>query len=172
MRLNRVIQTLREAQYQPDPDAPAEGEIRNDRWVQSHDRLLLRALRRWLGWPSDARLHVGALLRGEGLSPPSGSGKQMRAEAAALLWELQNRSRPNDKPLYRGDLQAPPRLTLSSWTESEKTAKEFAHRASPRFGKVYRAEPGTLRGLCLADYIPGYHRQYGEDEWIILQGLE
>ena len=148
--------------YHPDDTAPEQGEFRSDRWAQQHDALLLAALRRWVGSPEDARLHIADLLKNPSLDAPSGSGKRFRAEAAALLWELKNRSKTNSMILYRGAGEFI-HGGVMSWSDSSRVAKGFAAQNA---GRLHQAAPGTLTGIRIADYLDDSR---GEQEWIIIR---
>jgi hypothetical protein len=58
--------------------------------------------------------------------PGSGSGKHMRAQAAALLWELENRPQTSPKRLYRGSHVEP--RGFQAWTESRRVARHWAKK--------------------------------------------
>ncbi len=66
-----------------------------------HDQHVRDALWSLKGSYSDLHVHMDDERSGAPL-PSSGSGKTMRARAASLLWELDNRGKSNPKPLYRG----------------------------------------------------------------------
>ncbi len=151
--------------YRPDPDAPADGEwVFEDgvavRWRQDHSELVAEALRRWKGWPSDAQIHMREEREGQP-QPSSGSGKQLRAQGAALLWELTYRSRPSSRALHRGAHKAPG--GFAAWSERKAVAR---HWASLNGGEIMTLEPGQARGLRIADYaVSGLDES--EREWII-----
>ncbi len=149
--------------YRPDFDAPAEGEWRWSEsgepvWVQQHDALVGDAIHSWKGWPSDMRIHMQNEADGEP-QPRSGSGKQMRARAAALLWELNNASKPSPTPLFRGSHVEP--VGLQSWTTRKSIARLWAGRA----GTIFRLPPGA-KGLRVSDY-----RHDVESEWLVMDPL-
>lgn len=157
--------------YAPDPDAPEKGEFLMEpapnfdgtmgqaatEWRQSHDELLKYALHSWKGWPSVMQIHMADEREGKP-QPSSGSGKQMRAAAAALNWELEKRSRINDVTLYRGASEESD--NWRPWTSSKRVAqgriKDFPS------GQLLEAPPGTMMGLVWSEYMGDDH----EDEWI------
>ena len=171
--------------YQPDPDAPEEGEFvmgpPSERdvaigralgledpeapvaqtWRQSHDKLIHDALHSWKGDPGHFRSHAAEARKGN-LEIETGSGKQMRMRAAALLWEVEHNGRLNDRPLHRGSGHAPKGLT--SWSQNQRTARGFAKKHD---GEVYSLRKGEGYGLKLADYITSGLDE-GEREWLIL----
>lgn len=101
---------------------------------------------------------MGLAIGDQGTSQPnSGSGKILRAQAAALLWELQHHSKVSRIPLYRGSHEAP--RGFQPWTTSKALAEKWAGRNN---GEVYEL-PGSTKGLRIADYL-------GSDverEWIV-----
>ncbi len=88
--------------------------------------------------------------------PPSGSGKIQRAQAGALLWEMDHKSKPSP-PLFRGDHEDP--RGAQPWTSVEAIAAKWAAKNG---GQVFTRPAGT-RGLRIADYLGSDP----EKEWII-----
>lgn len=96
-----------------------------------------------------------------GAPPPgSGSGKIRRAQAGALLWELDHHARPTPRPLYRGSHLEP--QGEEAWSERRAVAKTWARKNS---GRVFELPTGTL-GLRVADYIEN-GLDASEREWIV-----
>lgn len=74
----------------PDPMGRTSDDIMYSpaiRWVQDPEDLLLDAIQKWKGSPTDIELHLRSLLSGAP-GPGSGSGKIMRLQAEALLKAL------------------------------------------------------------------------------------
>jgi hypothetical protein len=190
--------------YEPDPDAPEKGEFVTVRagdlpeghpdralrdpdekvavaWRQQHDILVREALHSWKGWPNEMRVHMAHDREGAPI-PDSGGGKEMRAMAAALRWEINNRGKLNDRPLYRGS-HAEPDAAVRAWSEKRSVADSwawrhnFARERGQRLnlpeqtrqaeGRVFTAEPGTVKGLRVADYEVG-GIDSSEQEWLSL----
>lgn len=156
----RFVQGTKKATYTPDPTAPDQGEWDRSgdepRWRQAHRNLVTEALREWKGFPSAMRLLMADERQGAPL-PGSGSGKQLRAKAAALLWELEHKSKASRYPLYRGSHEKPD--GEEPWSTSEKVAKIWAAK---NHGQIFTLPAGT-KGLRIADYL-------GSDverEWIV-----
>ena len=147
--------------YRPDPTASTEGEW--DRtglepvWHQSHDALVLDALHSWKGDPVEMNIHI-ADERGNAPLPASGSGKQKRAQAAALIYEMTHNNTVSRKPLFRGSHETP--RGEQSWTTSRKIAERWAAKNN---GQVFDLPAGT-RGLRIEDY---FYDTMNEKEWII-----
>jgi hypothetical protein len=129
-------------------------------WAQPHDELVADALHSWKGDPSSMRIHMAAERAGEP-EPWSGSGKQMRAQARALLHEIETNSRPNDRTLYRGDHREPG--PHSEWSESRKVANHWARKGG---GTVHVRKPGEGMGIRISDYINSQMNE-GERGWIL-----
>jgi hypothetical protein len=91
--------------------------------------------------------------------PGSGSGKIQRAQARALMWEMEHNSRPSPKPLYRGSHLEP--KGFQSWSEKKSVA---THWAGKNNGKVYTVPKGT-RGLRVEDYTNSAFD--AEKEWVL-----
>lgn len=150
------------ARHEPTPDASAEGAW--DRsgaepaWRQSHGRLVADALRSWKGDPITMRLHFADEMQGAP-PPASGSGKIQRAQAGALLRELQHAARPSPTPLYRGSHERP--TGPQSWSSRRAVAAQWAGRNA---GLVW-ALPRGVRGLRIADYTGSAFD--AEREWIV-----
>lgn len=153
--------------YAPEADAPEEGEfVMEDgpfgpaavRWRQAHQRLVCDALRSWKGAPATMRIQIQAERAGEP-QPWSGSGKQMRAQAAALLWELAEKARPTPR-LWRG-AEFEPGDELQPWSERKSVARGFAGKQ----GQLYELPAGSARGIRIADYIGD---SMMEHEWILI----
>ncbi len=149
-------------QYVPEPGAPPDGEWVRDRgspiWRQAHPALVTRALRSWKGDPAEMRLHLRDEMEGDPL-PGNGSGKMMRAQAGALLWEVRNNPRTTTKPLYRGSHVEP--VGPQSWSESKKVAELWA---SKNKGRVFVLPKGS-RGLRVLDYTTSAFD--AEKEWVV-----
>lgn len=164
--------------YVPDTDAPVEGVWDKSgpvvgtgifagvepKWRQQHRALVTQALTGWVGDPQWFKIHAQDALDNAPI-PPSGSGKQGRAQAEALLWELDHHGIPNPVPLYRGSGMAGDRPGgIFSWSEDRKVAKVFAKR----YGGVVETFPaGTVKGLRLRDYTGD---NFGEKQWIVRAG--
>jgi hypothetical protein len=131
------------------------------RWVQPHHELVQEALHSWKGWPSDMRIHMADEMAGA-KQPSSGSGKRMRAQAAALLRELGANAQPNPRQLYRGSHEAPG--GIQAWSESKRTANYWAKKNK---GEVHVLPKGTGRGIRVSDYIRSGIDESGEREWLI-----
>ncbi len=148
-------------EYEPDAEASAEGEW--DRtgpepvWRQAHDALVVDALHSWKGDPADMTIHI-ADERVGAAQPRNGSGKQKRAQAAALIYEMQHNSTPARRPLYRGSHIEP--RGEQSWTTSRKIAAFWAGKNN---GRVFELPAGT-RGLRIEDYFPDI---MNEKEWLV-----
>jgi hypothetical protein len=129
-------------------------------WEQPHDELLHDALHSWKGATSDMHLHMADEQAGAP-EPGSGSGKQMRAQARALLHEIETNGKPNPKPLYRGDQRQPG--PYSEWSEKRSIAAGFAKRYG---GEVHVKAPGEGHGIRIADHINSQMNQ-AEAGWIL-----
>lgn len=156
----RVVYRFLAARYEPEPSAPASGEWDRSgdepRWAQAHAALVKAALQSWKA--ESATMPV--LIRDERHDAPlpdSGSGKKMRAQAAALLWELEHKARRSPQPLYRGSHENP--KGLNSWTSFLKTAELWAAKNN---GKVFTLPKGT-KGLRVSDYLGSDP----EREWLV-----
>lgn len=114
--------------------------------------------RQWKGDPIEFRLHIKDELEGAPL-PASGGGKIRRAQAGALLWELQNSARTTTKPLYRGSHIEP--AGPQSWSESKKVAELWA---SKNKGRVFVLPKGS-HGLRVLDYTTSAFD--AEKEWMV-----
>lgn len=174
-----VQQTRTALRYEPDRSAPQDGEfdwsgVKNrgelnqqgdPAWRQHHDALVYDAVHAWSGDPVTVTPQMLHELNNEP-TPGSGSGKQMRARGAALLWELQHKSRFNDKTLYRGDTHDnTASRRWQAWTEDKRVAGLWARKGR---GTIATAPPGSLKGLKSEDYIGS---NMGEREWIIDRDL-
>lgn len=148
--------------YTPEP-APAEGEWVRDpdgfaiRWRQAHAKLVRAAIGSWVGWPTDMHIHMRDEQAGAP-QPSSGTGKEMRAQAAALLWELRHKARATPL-LYRGARRPP--AEIDSWSESRAHAEKWAKKSG---GQVFELPAGTAKGLRFKDY--GID-PFGEAHWIV-----
>ena len=108
-------------------------------------RDLEEALWSWKGWPSDMGIHMADEVAGAP-EPSSGSGKQKRAQAAALLQAL--RDAPlNPVTLYRAGNIGP---YASAWSESRKVAQGWSNRGGT---PVQEMAPGTAPSIRIADFI-------------------
>lgn len=151
--------------YAPDPAAPADGRWIREAdgvvvgWSQAHEVLLADALYSWKGAPSSMRIHIADEQAGVPV-PSSGSGKQMRAQAAALLWEIRHHATAAPRKLHRGSHENP--AGLCCWSERAGVAR---HWASKNDGRVHELPKGT-RGLRVADYITS-SMDDAEREWIV-----
>lgn len=129
-------------------------------------RLTEEALQSWVGDPASMRIHMAAVINPDDATPYedlSGSGKQMRDQAEALVNAVQN-GNATTKKLYRGaksidpgDLGVP-----QSWTESKAVAKKFAGKD----GQVFTLNPGEARGIRMADYISS-GLDVREKQWLL-----
>jgi hypothetical protein len=164
--------------YSPNTDAPEGGEwdmtgIDPDAmvgpdpiWRQQHQELVKNALQSWVGSPSSFRIHAQDALEGAA-QPKSGSGKHMRAQAEALLWEINHNAKAIDIPLYRGSGQAGDAAgTVYSWSESKEVAERFAKLYG---GEVETLPAGTAKGLRLRDYTGD---AFGEKQWLVHAGVD
>ena len=149
--------------YVPDASSPPRGEWDRSgsepRWRQAHDVLVRDALTAWKGDPITLRLHMGDAESGAPY-PPSGSGKIMRTQAVALLWELEHRPRTSSKPLYRGDHEKP--SGVQAWSERKSVAERWAAK---NHGRVWMTPKGAP-GLRVADYIDSTMNE-AEREWLV-----
>ena len=147
------------------------------RWVQPHESLLQDALHSWKGDPVDMRLHMQHERAGEP-QPSSGGGKKMRAQAAALIREMETNARLNPQALYRGSHREP--QGYQAYSESRAVANTWAKRhnkyrqtqgahgydvAEPATTRV--ARKGTVRGIRISDYAGHGGLDQVEREWII-----
>lgn len=152
-----------EARYTPDADAPDVGAWDRSgsepRWRQDHLALVRGALRAWKGDPVEVSMHFEDERSGAPM-PSSGTGKIRRAQAAALLWELDHRARPAPKPLYRGSHLDP--IGEQAWSERKSVAGAWARRNA---GRVFEL-PINTQGLRVADYIES-ELDATEREWIV-----
>ncbi len=150
------------AGYEPDPDAPALGEWdrsgKEPRWRQGHESLVRDGLRSWKGDPITMRLHI-ADEREREPEPGSGTGKILRAQARALLWELAHHARPSPVALHRGSHIEP--NGIQSWSEKRRIASSWASRNG---GRVFTLPKGT-RGLRVLDYTSSAFDS--EAEWVV-----
>jgi len=126
------------------------------RWRQAHKALVIKALNSWKGSPTDMVLVMSDEKQGAPL-PGSGSGKILRAQAAALIWELKHNSKRSAEPLYRGSHEKP--RGVQPWTTSRKVAELWAAKNQ---GQVFTLPPGT-EGLRVAAYLGADP----EREWIV-----
>lgn len=147
--------------YKPDGDAPAQGEWdrtgEDPKWRQGHHELVVAAVNSWKGDPVEMVLHARDEREGAP-QPGSGSGRQKRAQAAALLYEMKHNSKVSRKPLYRG-LHIKPQGE-QSWSTFRKVAELWAGK---NHGQVFELPAGT-RGLQVSDYIGSPDP---EKEWIV-----
>lgn len=138
-----------------------------------HAKLVEEALYKWKGDPTLMRELFEAERRGDP-QPPKAGNQKVRAEAAALLWELEFNWRRNPTPLYRGSKTDPG--GFQAWSESRETASRFAlgdasqppaadHGEAPRVSRI-PAEKG--HGIRVGDYLEGSSLDEAEQEWIIL----
>lgn len=133
------------------------------RWVQPHETLVMDALASWVGSPSDMRIHMHDELQGAA-QPGSGSGKIKRAQAAALLKEINENGKPTPK-LYRGATNHRPLDNIpESWSENRATANRFAKMGK---GTVEVLPAGAGRGIRMADYIKAGLDEY-ERQWLVV----
>lgn len=148
--------------YLPDHQASTAGEWNRTgaepTWQQQHTQLVKDALRLWVGDSSWAHIHIADASKNAPI-PSSGSGKQGRKQAEALLWELAHNSIVNDVPLYRGSSKE--FSAVNSWTEKKSEAEKWA-----KLSKGTIATLPAARGLRLRDYAPD---SFGEKQWIVSQ---
>jgi len=191
----RSLGTRRLARYEPEPDAPEEGEYEKEpdpsgffpngiatRWRQAHKPLVADALHAWKGDPVNALTHWHHELNDDP-QPDSGSGKQMRAQSGALRWELQNNSKTFGRKLYRGVPTAQDRLPKvgdiidhddrpRGYSSNRATAWAFArksgsdHLRRPLVPVTYQTAPGT-QGLRIKDYGTGSGLDQSEQEYVL-----
>lgn len=128
-------------------------------WTAPHEELLFEALHSWKGWPTSMQIHMSDETMGAP-QPSSGSGKQMRAQAAAILRELRERGRPIPD-LWRGDHYVP--RGWKAWSEVKAVAQGWQRRGG---GKLWHLPAGTLKGIRIADFITSTVDQ-SEREWIV-----
>lgn len=162
--------------YTPQHDATLEGKFEwpngrpgpNDLvgpepvWVQQHKELVRDAIRSWSGDPSAFRIHAQDVIAGAPI-PGSGSGKQMRAQAEALLWELEHNTVTVPVDLYRGSGKQGDRPGKPfSWSEDIEIAKQFAKRYG---GKVTKLPAGTAKGIKAGNFME-------EKQWIVVAGSD
>lgn len=160
VKLVTGFSTAKTARYTPDHQAPVKGDWDRTedtpRWMQEHRTLVEDALWSWVGYPSSMRIHIDAEQNNEP-QPPSGSGKKMRAQAAALAYEVEHNSRPNDEVLYRSAGTLPTGIT--SWSKRKAVAKRWR-------GDLYRLPVGAARGIKVSDYITS-QIDHDEQQWLI-----
>lgn len=158
----RVASAWLATAYEPDPAAPAAGEWDRSgpepRWRQSQEALVAKALHSWKGDPVEMNLHMEDARTSAPL-PGSGGGKQLRAQAEALMWELAHKSKPCPRTLYRGSHQEP--HGPQAWTTLASYARTWAAKNG---GRVFELPKGT-RGLRIEDYISSFAE---EREWIVV----
>lgn len=146
--------------YTPNHDAPSEGTWNKTQdgpvWTQDHATLVSNAVYQWKGNALDFMLHVKDERSGAPY-PSSGTGKVMREQTRALLWELQHASRKTPT-LFRGSHRVP--TGIVPWSSSRKVADFWAAKNG---GRVFELPPGR-KGLRVADYISSDP----EKEWIVL----
>ena len=156
--------------YEPEEDASEEGEFVYEdsplgpvavQWRQDHAALVRDALWSWKGWPSSMAIHMRDEREGAPI-PGSGSGKQMRAQAAALLWELAHNARVTERPLYRGSHVDPSPGLIAAWSENKATARYWAKKG----GGAVQELPAGVRGLRVRDYVHSQADE-AEREWLI-----
>jgi HK97 family phage portal protein len=126
----------------------------------THADLLADALHSWKGSPNTMRIHLHHELEGDP-EPSSAGGREMRAQARALLRELRENAKPIPKRgLFRGG--GVRGVGPFPFSESKPEARKFGG-----------AEPDVLvdaEGLRVGDYQAA---QYGrEKEWIVLGPFE
>lgn len=153
--------SARGSSYRPDPTASAEGEWDragpNPVWRQAHEELVLAALISWKGDPVEMNIHI-ADERGNAPLPANGSGKQKRAQAAALIYEMTHNNTVSRKPLFRGSHETP--RGEQSWTTSRKIAERWAAKNN---GQVFEL-PAGAEGLRVEDY---FYDTMNEKEWLV-----
>jgi 8-oxo-dGTP pyrophosphatase MutT (NUDIX family)/GNAT superfamily N-acetyltransferase len=184
------------ARYEPEPDAPKEGEYEMEpdptgfysggiakRWRQDHHALVGEALHQWKGDPLNAVQHLDHEVNDDP-QPDSGSGKQMRAWAGALNWELQNNSKQFSRKLYRGQSVSEDRLPQvgdvidhdqrpRGYTSNQATARRFAGKPEGNWAGQGRKVPVMLEtspgthGLRVKDYLGGHGLDWSEQEHIL-----
>ena len=150
----RLLSLCESGRFEPD----AEG---NPQWVQPHDELVVAALKRWKGSPTDAQIHIADAINGAPI-PANGTGKRFRAEAEALIKELKSSSVPSKVALYRGHPKDPHGAGPLGWTTKRSVAERFAKQYG---GKVWELPKGT-KGLRIKDYIQTALDDL-ESEWIV-----
>ncbi len=157
-----VREALQDALYSPDPQAPDEGAWDRSgpepRWRQAHPALLRGAIGGWKGCSAQMKIHLQDVRNG-GPIPGSGTGKILRAQAEALLWEFRHAARRCPRPLYRGSHRDPG--GVEAWSSRRKVAEAWARKGR---GKVFRLPRGAL-GLRTLDYVPSLPE---ENEWLVL----
>jgi hypothetical protein len=129
---------------------------------EQHRELVEGALHSWVGAPSDMELHMQQEISGvpyEG----SANGARMRAQAAALLREIDTAGRPNDRDLFRGPRTQEAPDMPTSWSESRKVAEGFAKK---RNKPIETVKKGQAKGIRMADYIDSGLNE-SERQWLI-----
>lgn len=96
--------------------------------------------------------------RGNAPPPANGSGKQKRAQAAALIYEMTHNNTVSRKPLFRGSHETP--RGEQSWTTSRKIAERWAAKNN---GQVFEI-PAGAEGLRVEDY---FYDTMNEKEWLV-----
>jgi hypothetical protein len=100
--------------------------------------------------------------RKDAAQPGSGSGKQKRAQAAALLYALTHDARKCGNTLFRGSHEAP--VGVQSWSTKPRVAPVWAGTHWGGLGGVWELPKGA-RGIRVVDYLD--HGDV-EKEWLVL----
>jgi len=157
--VQRVARRFLAEEYAPDPTAPAKGEWDRSgdvpRWRQDHRALVIKAMHSWKGSPTDMVIAMEDERDGRPV-PASGSGKMMRAQAAALAWEFKHKAK-KAPPLFRGSHEQP--KGYQPWSSNREVADLWAAK---NHGQVFTLE--HAKGLRIADYLGSDP----EREWIVL----
>jgi hypothetical protein len=99
------------------------------------------------------------------------SGTQGYDQHQALLDEIKQKGKLNEKPLYRGAILHPHeekqntnRPRFISLTEDPDVAELFAHRKVENKGRVHEFPPGSVRTISVNSYqfdVPDQAETYG-----------
>jgi hypothetical protein len=133
--------------------------------------LLMDAVNSWIGDPADMRIHMDAILHPEGATPYadlSGSGKQLRDQAAALIKAVYT-GNTNDVVLYRGSETLLDTTFPASYTPNEKVALKFGGGEQ---SNVFDFQPGTLKGIKASDIVGPGGVDQAEQQWIAVDSSE
>lgn len=148
--------------YTPDFDGPSIGRFEEVDGVmvyhKRHHDLVVDAVSNWKGEAATMNSLMKDELEGKSL-PGSGTGKMNRAMSGALLWELRNRPKVCDVPLYRGSNNSSIKGAVP-FTESRAYAQHWAKKGG---GEVI-ALPRGAKGIRSSDWTSIFEH---EKEWII-----
>ncbi|MCP4221879.1 MAG: hypothetical protein GY773_00870, partial [Actinomycetia bacterium] len=126
--------------------------------IDVHEAAVIEGLSDWLAHPVFHRWSLRSQL---GVDPSDLSLSDVGGWAVAT--EVNARGRLNTVPMYRGMAGDPFEPQLASWTPYREVAERYAEDVG---GVISEAQPGTLRGISINDYLPG--RSNYEQEFIAI----